>query len=478
LCAVLFGVSACKKEIVSQEESLNGEVSADNLTANEVLETSPAIHTAKYISINSNTAGYWESLPARYSVTTKKYPLIVFIHGIGELGTTLSRINCCGLPKHLYNKTFPPKFYVNGAYHSFIVLSPQFKVRPSAAQVQSVIDYAKRKYRVDETRVYVTGLSMGGGSTWDYSAVYGQSSAAIVPICGGTKPTTTLASKVASKYLPVWTISSEADEWVPIQWAKDWIRWIDYYNPNIAPRTKLTVWKTESHNQTWYKAFNPLTKVDGYSIYEWMLLHRRTSATSTTTSTTNKLPVAKAGADQTVYGSSATLTGSASYDPDGWVKYYKWTKVSGPSSYWLYNSSAPKTSVNGLVAGTYVFRLKATDDKGGVDYDDVTIIVKSSITSSTGAPVARAGADQTIPKSWNYMPTLNGTASYDSDGYIKAFKWTKISGPSSYWFYPSSTSAKTKAEGLVAGTYVFRLTVTDNSGKTDTDDVTVTITNN
>jgi predicted peptidase len=240
-----------------------------------VLETAPAIHTQRQVAINSNVSGFYESVPARYSLTTKRYPLIVFIHGIGELGTGLSRLNCCGLPKHLYNKTFPAKFLVNGVYYSFIVISPQFRNRPSAAQVQSVIDYAKNHYRVDPARVYVTGLSMGGGSTWDWSTVYGQNAAAIVPVCGGTKPTTTLAAKIATKNLPIWTISSSADAVVPIQWARDWISWIDARNTSFASMTKLTVYSSESHNATWARAFNPTSRIDGYDIYEWMLRYKR-----------------------------------------------------------------------------------------------------------------------------------------------------------------------------------------------------------
>jgi hypothetical protein len=52
----------------------------------------------------------------------KDNPLIVFIHGIGELGTGLSRLNCCGLPYHIKGGTFPAKFLVNGVYYSFIVI--------------------------------------------------------------------------------------------------------------------------------------------------------------------------------------------------------------------------------------------------------------------------------------------------------------------------------------------------------------------
>jgi len=388
----LFILTSCKKDIVADEQaSVNAEaVSSDAIAANDVLETALPVHTPKQIAINSNVSGYYETLPARYSLTTKKYPLIVFIHGIGELGTGLSRLNCCGLPYHIKGGTFPAKFLVGGKYYSYIVISPQFRVRPSAANVQSVIDYAKSHYRIDAARIYVGGLSMGGGSTWDWSVVYGQNAAAIVPVCAGTKPTTTLAAGVASKNLPIWSLNSADDAVVPIQWGKDWISWIDSRNTTYAGKTKLTIWTGLSHNGTWGKAWNPVTKVDGYNVYEWMLLYTRGTSTS------------------------GTSSGGTTAPPP------------------------PTTSGNIL-------------------------------------PVANAGADVSVPKSWNYSPYIYGTKSTDADGWITGFKWTKISGPTSYSIV-SPTSNYTKLTGLVVGTYVFRVTVTDNKGGTDTDDVTVKIT--
>jgi poly(3-hydroxybutyrate) depolymerase len=392
--ALLLILTSCKKEIISKsDDSLNGEVtSSDAISANDVLETAAPIHTPRVYTINSNVKGYYETLPARYSLTTKKYPLIIFIHGIGELGTGVTRLNCCGLPYYAQRGLFPPKFLntTDGKYYSYIVISPQFLVRPSASNIQSVIDFAKSKYRVDAARIYVVGMSMGGGSTWDWSVVYGQYAAAISPVCAGTKPTTTLAASVATKNLPIWSLNSNDDAVVPVQWGKDWINWIDARNTLYAPKTKLTIWYGLSHNSTWAKAFNPTTKVDNQSMYEWLLRYTRGTSTSGTTAT----------------------------------------------------STSSTTSTSGNIV-----------------------------------PMARAGSDLSIPKSWNYSPTLNGTTSSDSDGWVTAFKWTKISGPTTYTIV-SSTSAKTVITNLVAGTYVFRLTVTDNKGAIDTDDVTVTITNN
>lgn len=399
LLAIATGIllisSSCKKN-VDQQESLTSEtVSSEANAADALPETSPPIYTSVVTNVNSNVAGFWQAVPARYSTTTKRYPLILFIHGIGELGTSISRMNCCGLPYHLKNKTFPPEFVVNGARYSFIVMAPQFKVRPSAADMQSVIDYAKRRFRIDDTRVYVTGLSMGGGSTWDYSAVYGQNAAAIVPVCGGTKPTTSLAQKIASKNLPIWGIYSSSDAVVPVSWGYDFFKWIDQYNSSYAGKTKLTVWSGVTHNSTWGRAFNPATKVDGYNIYQWMLMYKR---------------------------------GSAPTSP-------------APS-----NPTTPTTPTNP--------------------------------TPSTGnkPPVAKSQADINVPYSWKWFPVLNGNFSSDADGWITKYVWTKVSGPAAT-ITPIATG-RSKVTGWTKGTYIFKLTVTDNKGATATHNLTINITNN
>jgi predicted peptidase len=135
--------------------------------------------------------------------------------------------------------------------------------------VQEIINYAVKKYRIDPSRIYLSGLSMGGGSTWDYSAVYGQNLAAIVPVCGGTMPTIALARNIAAKNLPAWTISSTKDKIVHIWWATSWINWIKLYNPDNADNVKLTTYTSgESHNATWLRAFNPSSRLDGYNVYE------------------------------------------------------------------------------------------------------------------------------------------------------------------------------------------------------------------
>src|SRR5690606_12194309 len=154
----------------------------------QTIETVSAIHSARSISINNNCGGFYEALPARYDSSAKKYPLILFIHGIGELGngkSDLPNMLRAGLPRLINRKMFPPSFESGGHHYSFIVLAPQFKKWPSPEEVKGVLTYALKNYRIDTTRIYITGLSMGGGVTWEFTAQFGDNVAASIPICGG-----------------------------------------------------------------------------------------------------------------------------------------------------------------------------------------------------------------------------------------------------------------------------------------------------
>ena len=188
-------------------------------------------------------------------------------------------------------------------------------------------------------------------------------------------------------------------------------------------------------------------------------------------------PVANAGADIsiTLPTNTATLNGGASKDPDGTIVKSVWTKVTGPASYSIADPNSLATTLSGLVAGTYVFRLTVTDDKGASADDDVNVIVNNNNVPANQPPVANAGTDVSIVLPTNSV-TLNGTGSKDSDGYIAKYAWSKVSGPAQFMI-SSPSSSITIINNLIAGTYVFRLTVTDNSGATANDDITVVVNN-
>lgn len=88
-------------------------------------------------------------------------------------------------------------------------------------------------------------------------------------------------------------------------------------------------------------------------------------------------PVADAGDDQEIIGTSAILIGIDSDDPDGEIVNYTWTKVSGPLDDTIQEPSSISTNVTFKNIGTYVYRLIVFDDQGASSSDDVTITVLS-----------------------------------------------------------------------------------------------------
>ena len=178
-------------------------------------------------------------------------------------------------------------------------------------------------------------------------------------------------------------------------------------------------------------------------------------------------PWADAGPDMTMLAGKAkvTLDGSGSHSPDGAISGFAWTQLSGPPA----NMKGAKTeslTLNEPIAGNYRFRLTVTDSRRNTASDDVTLrVIDGSL------PVAVAGKDQTLIYPW-LGTVLDGSVSYDIFGSIRAYAWTQVSGPTTA-ILMSAATAKTSVAGLVKGTYVFRLTVTDNLGKKASADVTV-----
>ena len=110
----------------------------------------------------------------------ESWPLLLFLHGAGERGDNLD----------LVKKHGPPKLIDGGKQFPFIVLSAQC---PNGQwwepfTLTALLDEIVEKYTVDQDRIFLTGLSMGGFGTWSLASRTPNRFAAIVPICGGGDP--------------------------------------------------------------------------------------------------------------------------------------------------------------------------------------------------------------------------------------------------------------------------------------------------
>lgn len=146
-----------------------------------------------------------------------------------------------------------------------------------------------------------------------------------------------------------------------------------------------------------------------------------------------------------------------------------WSKVSGPSNVTFGASTSKTTTVSGLIVGGYTFRMTVTDSLGTVQTDDINVNVGGSTPTGPTA-IASATTPIQLPTS---TTTLNGMASTDP-GTITGYAWSNVSGPNTPTI-TSSTGSTTTVTGLIAGTYVFGLTVTDNNSLTNSTTVTVMV---
>lgn len=179
----------------------------------------------------------------------------------------------------------------------------------------------------------------------------------------------------------------------------------------------------------------------------------------------NEPPVADAGADDTViFPGPYALQGDAT-DPDMDELTYLWEKVSGPGSVTFDDDTDPTTDATFSLKGVYVLRLTA-DDGDLSDSDEVTITVSNS------APVADAGADDTVSFPGPY--TLAGSST-DADMDEATYLWEKVSGPGTATFV-DDTDPETDVTFSEEGEYVLRLTADDGTDS-DSDEVTITVSN-
>ena len=189
----------------------------------------------------------------------------------------------------------------------------------------------------------------------------------------------------------------------------------------------------------------------------------------------NNPPVADAGPDSTgTTGSTVTMNGTGSYDPDGDSLTYRWGFKSVPSGSAITNSDwTDRNTATGSftpdVDGEYEIRL-AVDDGSGEVTDLVTVTVSSG---GNTAPIADAGSDQTV--STGSEATMDGSGSSDPDGDPLTYRWGFKSVPSgssitnSDWTDRNTTAGKFTPD--VAGDYEIRFYVDD--GTVESNDLVV-----
>ncbi|MCM8529875.1 MAG: prolyl oligopeptidase family serine peptidase [Lentisphaeraceae bacterium] len=210
---------------------------------------------SKTVSINKDFLVY---KPKNYS-SEKALPLMIFLHGMGERGNDILKAKKHGPSKEAESKKDFP----------FILIVPQCLKDTKAGKgkgwwkpndLELLLTHVKKTYKVDEKRIYLTGLSMGGFGSWAWAAKSPQHFAAVAPICGGGNPKTAKSLKK----LPIWVFHGDKDSAVNISKSQVMVDALKKIDGNV----KFTIYPGVKHD-SWTQTYaNP-------ELYTWFLSHSK-----------------------------------------------------------------------------------------------------------------------------------------------------------------------------------------------------------
>ncbi len=183
----------------------------------------------------------------------KRYPVLFFLHGAGERGEDVTKLAANG----------PLKQIEDGREYPAVVIAPQLKEGTwfdKFESLQRLVAYFIELSFVDKSRVYLSGVSMGGYGSWQLLMSMPNTFAAAMICCGGGMSWN--APSIA--HIPIWAFHGALDDVVPVSATIQMVNalWLK------GSKAKLTVYENTWHD-CWVKAF-----ADD-KVYEWLFQQRK-----------------------------------------------------------------------------------------------------------------------------------------------------------------------------------------------------------
>jgi predicted peptidase len=185
----------------------------------------------------------------------EKKPLIIFLHGSGEKGTDLEKVKTHG----------PFKYLKNNDLDAF-VLAPQCPqdVYWESESLYQLIQTVIKENNIDDSRIYLTGLSMGAWGAWNLAFAHPDMFAALVPIAGFVDRVPMLEN-CKIKNIPTRIFHGLLDDVVDVNYSIEIYKKLKKCSVDI----ELTIFDDANHD-SWTRVY------DDKAIYEWMLKQKQT----------------------------------------------------------------------------------------------------------------------------------------------------------------------------------------------------------
>ena len=259
----------------TQNETASFEVNIDTSDLAYLPEDSGGSQQPFPLGTTTSPYGYYAYTPGGYTPDGAEYPLIVFLHGWNpNLGNEpLENVLISGPPQLIKTAQWHPSY-------PFIVVAPQLATSywdPNT--LHEFIEHLIDSFQVNTKRIYLTGLSLGGGGCWWYvGEIEEHYAAALVPISASGADH--LIDNL--KEVPIWAFHGAKDTTVPAYENFGSVPLVQAINQtNPVTEARVTVYPNAAHN-AWTITYNGIGRkhdqlYDTYDvdIYDWMLTYKK-----------------------------------------------------------------------------------------------------------------------------------------------------------------------------------------------------------
>ena len=194
---------------------------------------------------------FWVYTPTDYYYSLETTPVVMFLHGASLCSKDMNRSRRYG----------PLDAIVRGRQIDALVIVPQ---NPGGAwnpdKLNDILEWTKKNYAMDSTRVYVLGMSLGGYGTMDFAAAYPDKIAAAMALCGGCSA----KDKSGLGRLPLWIIHGTGDRAVPVKQSQTVVKQLQ--DTNNDKRLRFDWLRGASHGALARILYMRKT-------YEWLFSH-------------------------------------------------------------------------------------------------------------------------------------------------------------------------------------------------------------
>ncbi|MGB5171604.1 prolyl oligopeptidase family serine peptidase [Eudoraea sp.] len=205
-------------------------------------------------TISKEVLKYYLYLPKDYEEKNGQVPLLLFLHGGGESGGDLEELKSNG----------PPKMLAEGREFPFAILAPQNPYKRkwwNTTAVMQLLDTVVGAYHIDTNRIYLSGLSRGGGAAWELAVQYPDKFAAMAVVCGMTP--LPYASWI-NKNMPIWVFHGTEDKSIPFSESENMVAKLREMDYDVT----FTKYEGVGHD-SWIQAYNT------EELYEWFMNQKK-----------------------------------------------------------------------------------------------------------------------------------------------------------------------------------------------------------